>query len=170
MPFSQVVISDEMQKLTDDYYRAIKVVPKSNFIFDRMIFKNVVNEISYFHSIGLITNEEKDFIKKDLYAMLEYLSDVAANACYPETKNKVNLYISHFNIETNYSYTYTHKVSLCFVHVFDKYEIYTNDVEMATNFRIWMQLKKRSSIQISEVDIKSRIDYFAKQKQIVDML
>jgi len=170
IPFSQVVVSEEIRQLTTEYYKAIKNVQNSSFIFDRMLFDNLVNEILYFHSIHIITDEEKELIKKDLYSLLDYLSEVATNACYPETKNKVNLYISRLYINTNYSYTYTNQLNICFIHVFDKHEIYTFDAKTVENFRTWMQLKKRSSIQISEVDNKSRIEFFTRQHQIVDML
>ena len=170
VPFGQVIISSKMLKLTDDYYRAIKSVHKTNFIFDRLIFDHLVKDICYFHSIKMITDKEKELIKKDLIELLDYLLDVATQGCYPETKNKVNLYISDLNVDTNYSYTYTNQQSICIVHVFDQYEIYTLDTEMAENFKKWMRLKKRSSVQISEVDNRSRIEFFAKQQQIVDML
>ena len=170
VPFGQVIISEEKLQLTADYYKAIKTVPQTNFIFDRMIFENLVRDIRYFHSIKMITDKEKELIKKDLFALLDYLLDVAIHGCYPETKNKVNLYISDINVDTNYSYTQTNQLSICFVHVFGKFEIYSLDTEMVENFKTWMRLKKRSSIQISEVDNKSRIDFFAKQHQLVDML
>jgi len=170
VPFGQLIISEEKLQLTADYNKAIKTVPQTNFIFDRLIFDYLVSDIRYFHSIKMITNEEKELIKKDLFTLLDYLLDVATHGCYPETKNRVNLYISDLNVDTNYSYTHTNQLSICFVHVFDKYEIYTFDTEMVENFKTWMRLKKRSSIQISEVDNKSRIDFFAKQQQLVDML
>jgi len=170
VPFSQIMISEEQRRLTADYYRAIKNVPQSSFIFDRLLFEHLVNEIDYFHSIRMITDDDKELIKKDLYALLDYLSEVAAQACYPETQNKVNLYVSRLNVDTNYSYAYTNRINICFVHVFDKYEIYTLDLETAASFRTWMQLKKRTSVQISEVDQKGRIEFFTRQRQIVELL
>jgi len=170
VPFSQVIISEKKRLLTADYYRAIKNVPNTNFIFDHNIFEHLICEIRYFHSIQMIADKEKDLIKKDLHALLDYLMEVAADGCYPETKCKVNLYVSQFNVNTNYSYTLTNQISICYVHVFDKYEIYTFDKEMVEKFKTWMQLKKRTSIQISEVDIKSRIEFFAQQRQVIDEL
>jgi len=170
VPFSQIIISKEKHKLTADFHKAVKNVPQTNFIFDPQLFDNLANEISYFHSIRMITDEEKELIKKDLYSLLDYLFQVATTACYPETQNKVNIYVSRLNLNTNYSYTYMNQASICFVHVFDKFEIYTFDAEMVSKFRTWLQLKKRSSIQISEVDKKSRIEFFTKQRQIVDAL
>ena len=71
VPFSQIVISDEKYELTADYYRAIKQVPVTNFIWDRMLFDYLVSDVIYFHSIRMVTDDEKACIKKDLYALLD---------------------------------------------------------------------------------------------------
>ncbi|MDR2971163.1 MAG: hypothetical protein LBU83_04455 [Bacteroidales bacterium] len=168
--FSKITVSKEKKKIDEEYYHAIKQVPNSNFIFDRNIFEYLVQDIQYFCSIYLITDQEKEFIKKDLLALLNYLLEVANKGCYPESQNKVNLYISQLKIDTSYSYTYTPEVNICYIHVFEKFEIYSYNSEMVSNFMTWMQLKKRSAIQISEVDEKHRIDFFTKQQKIIENL
>ena len=170
IPFSQIITSQAKMELDIDYSNAIKHVPCSNFIWDRMIFNFLANSVLYFHSIHLITDNEKELIKKDLYELLNYMLDVANKGCYPESQCKVNLYISQLNIDTNYSYTYTPEANICFIHAFEKSEFYTYNQQMVEKFRNWMQLKKRTSIQISEVDERSRIDFFSKQLQLIDEL
>ena len=169
-PFSRVVISDEMLRLTANYYQAIKHVPQTIFLFDRLIFQNLVNEIQYFHSINLISGNEKELIKTDLFALLEYLSKVATTGVYPETRKKVSLYVSQLNVDTNYSYTCTNLANICFIHVFDKFEIHTCYPEMVENFVAWMQLRKRTSFQLSGVDEKNKVEFFQTQRQIVENL
>jgi len=170
LPYSQVIPSEKMQQLTADYYQKVKLVPNASFIWDRLIFEYLINDIRYFFYIYLITKNEKDLIKKDLHDFLDYMEEVANKGCYPETQKKVNLYISQLNVDTNYSYVFTPEGNICFIHVFDKFEIYSYNKEMIEKFITWMQLRKRSSIQISEVDAKSRIEFFAKQRQLVDSL
>ena len=170
VPFSEVIVSKEKAKITQAYLNAIKLVPRTSFIFDRRIFEFLVNDIHYFCSIYLITEEEKKLIKKDLISLLNYLLEVANKGCYPETQNKVSLYISQINVDTNYSYTFTPEVNICYVHVFEKFEIFSLNSEMVSNFITWMQLKKKSSFQISEVDERSRIEFFMKQQNIIDSL
>jgi hypothetical protein len=168
--FSKCIISERKRLLTEEYYQSIKHVPNSNFILDTLLFDFLINDIRYFCSIKLITQEEKELIKTDLYKILDYFLEVANNGCYPETQNKVNIYISELNVDTNYSYTVSSEAKICFVHVFEKMEIYTFNSEMVANFMSWMQLKKRTSIQISEVDERSRVEFFSKQRQIIDSL
>jgi len=168
--YSEVDSSEEMIQMTADYFEAIKNIPQSYFILDYFLFEHLTHSIQYFTSFEMITHGDKELIKNDLYALLDYMEKIAKNGCYPETQNKVDLYISQLDIDTNYSYTYTHQANICFVHVFDKYEIYTYNPEMVKNFKKWMHLKKRTSILISEVDKKSRIEYFSKQRRMVEKL
>ena len=170
--FSQVIVSEEKRQLTAEYYKAIKNVPKSTFILDHHLFDYLVRDVQYFNSIQMINDDERELIKKDLYDLLDYLQEIATHACYPETQNKVNIFISQLNIDTNYSYTYTHKnhVNICFIHVFDKFEVHTFESEMVSNFIKWMQLRKRTSINITGVDEKSRIEYFTRQRKLVETL
>jgi hypothetical protein len=170
IPFSEVIISEEKALITEEYCQAIKNVPNSSFIWDRRLFDDLVSDIHYFYSIQLINAEEKELIKKDLHNFLDYMLEIAYYGCFPETKNKVNLYVSQLSIDTNYSYSFTPEVNICFINVFEKHEIYTYNSEMATRFKTWMQLKKRTSTQISEVDERSRIEFFTKQRKLVDTL
>ena len=170
VPFSQIIISEKELQLTSDYYQAVKNVANINYVWDIRIFHYLVGEILYYNSIQLITDDEKTLIKEDLYALLDYMSEVANMASFPETNNKVNLYISHLNIDTNYSYISTEQLNICRIHIFGKSEVYTSDPKMIKNFKTWMLLKKRSSVQISEVDEKSRVEFFIKQRELIDKL
>ena len=168
--FSDIVVSEKMRRLTMGYHEAVKQVATTNFILDYRLFENLVRDIQYFHSIRLIAGEEKELIKKDLCDLLDYLSEVTSKGCYLETKNKVNLYISQLSVDTNYSYIYTNEGGICFIHAFDKYEIYTSNSEMIAKFKAWMKLKRRTSTQISGVDERSRIEFFEKQRLIAEKL
>ena len=167
-PLSKIMLSKDKIELEKDYYNAVKVIPNVNMIFDCNIFSYFIDDVLYFCSIQLITDNEKELIKRDLLALLDYLLEVANKGCYPETENKVNLYISQLNIDTNYSYIWSPEINACFVHAFEKYEIHSFNSEMTTNFKSWMNLKKRTSVQISEVDERSRIEFFTKQRQLVE--
>ena len=170
IPFSKTIISKEKKIITEEYNRAIKCVPQSNFIFDKLLFEYFIKDIQYFHSIRLITDEEKELLKQDLHNLLDYLLEIANHGCYPETQNKVNIYISELNIDTNFSYSFSPDSKVCFVHAFEKLEIFTYNSEMVNKFKAWMQIKKKTSNQISEVDERSRVEFFIRQRQIIDSL
>jgi hypothetical protein len=170
MPFSESVYPSKIAQVTDGYNVAIRNVAKTSYIWDSMLFEHMVSDIRYFHSVYLITDEEKEHIKEDLYALIDYMSDVATKGYWPETGNKVKLYISQVYIDTNYSYYFSPEVKNCRIHAFGKNTITTNDMSIMDDFKSWLQLRKRASIQISEAGEKSRIDYFYKQRRLIDTL
>jgi len=168
--FADIIIPEKICREFEKYNKLVKNVTNSGFILDRQAFEYIVNNVRYYHSVLLITDEEKELIKKELYLFLDYLENIANNGYYPETHKKVNIYISQLHLNTNYSYYYTDKLKSCRVHAFGKYDINSYDPDMVENFRKWMNQKKRASIQISEVNERSRLEYFANQRKIVDEL
>ena len=170
LPYSKIFFPAKVSGLVSDYYHAVKNVPSTTYIWDSRLFDFLVYDIRYFHSVFLITDEEKELIKQDLYAFLDYMSDVAAKGCWPETGNEVNLHVSYISIDTNYNYYYSDNYKVCRVHAFAKSEISSNDPAMVEDFVAWMQLKKRASVLISKTDEKSRIEFFMKWREVIDTL
>lgn len=170
LPFSKLIYPDEVYQLSEKYYMVSKTLKTVSFILDHNITNELVDDIRYFHSILLVSDEEKELIKNDLHTALNYMSEVAAKGCWLETGNKVNIYISHLSIDTNYSYYHSDMLKFCCVHAFGKNEIISRDSAMVENFINWMQSKKRSSFLISEAGERSRIEFFTKQQKIIDDL
>jgi hypothetical protein len=170
LPYSKAVFSEKRPQVVSDYYSATKNLSTISYILDPMLFDFFVCDVRYFYFIKLITDEEKELIKKDIHALLNYMAEIAYKGYFLEEKQKINIYISRINVDTNYSYIYTKSFKICLIHVLSKCEIYTTDDDLVANFIKWIQLKKRTSIQISEVDEMARIEYFTKQHQLVDTL
>jgi len=168
--FSKIIISDNVKVEFERYKKLLTRVKNTNFIIDETVFEVYVETIKYFHSILVVTDEEQELLKKELYELLDYMTEIATTGCYPETQNKVNIYISQIAIDANYSYFYTDQLKACRINAFGKYDISSQDPAMVENFRNWMNLKKRTSIQISEANEKQRIEYFSKQRKIIDSL
>jgi len=170
LPLAQVPLSAEIRKMEVQYHRIVKNIPTTNYVWDYNLFNHLVNDINYFSSIYLITAEEKLLIKKDLLALLDYLSEISSKGSFPETGNSVNIYISQLNIYTNYNCFYSDTARMCRIRAFIKYDFCSTNDEMLNSFRHWMNLKRRASINISGVDEKSRIEFFMKQRQLIEAL
>ena len=167
---SDIVIPENVLSQINLYKDHIKYVKTTTYILDNMIFDSYVRDIKFFHSIFLLNDEEKKILKNELYALLDYLLEVANNGCFPETKNEVNMYISMLHINTNYSYLYTKNSEACRIHTFNMYDVTSYNQEMIVNFKAWLQKKKGTSVKISEADEKSRVEFFMKQRLLVDSL
>ena len=170
MMFSDIVILESITQGAANYSKCMKYITNTTYILDSTVFENYIDDIRFFHSIFLITDEDKKLLKKELHALLDYLLDVANNGCFPETKKKVHLYISKLHINTNYSYFHSARREVCRIHSFNMYDNITYDVEMLGNFKQWLQKKKRTCILVSEADERSRIEFIMKQRELIDGL
>jgi hypothetical protein len=169
-PFSKTSYSKKLFSLTSNYYKATKNIRETIFVWDNLIFERIKYDIEYFCSIGLVTDKEKQLVKKDLLALLEYMYKVSNTGCWPETSNKVYLYISNTNIDTHYSHYYSDEFKMCSVYAFGRNEIQTNNPIITDKLRNWMQTNRKLSILISETNEKNRIEFFNKQRQIISTL
>jgi len=170
IPYSQIIVPEKLLEEVAIYAQQMKHLTNTCYILDEKIFENVIEEIRFFHSILLITDEEKELIKQDLYGLLDYLHEIANAGCFPETKNKVQIYISMFNLSTNYSYFCYDETEVCRIHTFLLYDNICYNAQMIEKFKMWMQKKKRTSFKISEVDEKSRIEFYMERRRLIDEL
>lgn len=56
--FSELTLSDELKQVQKDFVKATQYIQTTNYIWDCMMFHYLVNDIKYFASIHLITDEE----------------------------------------------------------------------------------------------------------------
>jgi hypothetical protein len=169
-PFCEVMQTDRMRNLELDHCEYIKHIADVCYIWDNKIIEYLINDIKYFTSIYLMTPEDVKLLKEDMYAFLDYMEDVSTHGQFPETNGRVHLYISQTNIDTGYSYysSETKKVSL--IRTFIMNVASTSDEKVFDNLKMWINRKKKSSVKISSVDEKRRIDFFRKQRALVDTL
>ncbi|MDR0863785.1 MAG: hypothetical protein LBO74_02480 [Candidatus Symbiothrix sp.] len=168
--FSNTIPSEKMREFEIAHFNAIINIPNVHSIWDAQIFQYLVNEINYFASIYLITPEEVNLIKQDIYAFLDYMENVLIQGHFPETNNKIHLYISRINIDTGYACYYSDKIKASKIRTFVMNVTVSKDVRLFNNLRTWLHLKKRAAIQISGTDEKRRIDFFRQQRQLVDSI
>jgi len=169
-PYPKIIISDKMQKTIDGYLEASKKIKKSNYIFDRFLFENLIADIQYFHEIEMITDAEKELLKKDLFGLKVFLEKTTKTGFFPKTENEVNFYISRVNIDTNYSCFYSKEGMVFRIHVLGEYECKNYDPETVLLFKKLLELKKKSSNLISVTGETVRIQYFKKLQGLIDGL
>jgi hypothetical protein len=168
--YSQIVPSERLRQLELAHHNGMKNIANVHYIWDRNIIDYLISDINYFSSIYLITEEDVKLIKKDIYALLDYMEDVSKKGYFPETNNNVNLYISQTNVDTGYAYYSSNAGKLSMIRTFIMNVSASRDEKVFDNLKKWIHLKKRSSVQISGVDEKQRIDFFMAQRQLVDKL
>ncbi|MDR1919964.1 MAG: hypothetical protein LBQ65_10015 [Tannerellaceae bacterium] len=167
--FSELEVPKSIRDMQLEYVEETKAMASANFIWDKTMFLALINDIRYFYEIKLITEEEKNKLKEELLSMIEILEYLAAKGEH-ENGNKVFFYVSNINFEATYSYLCTTSFHLSFIRLYAINTISTNDRSVFEYQREWIQSLKKYSTLISVSGEMQRIQFFEKQRALVDEL
>ena len=158
------LVSPNRQNACNRYFHS-----DTSFIWDSNIFSHIVNDLEYFSSIQLISDKARQEIKEELLLLLDELENFARKGKF-ESDNEVNIYISNINFEATYSYVESSNVHLSMIRVYAINSITTQDIEMCKSLKEWIQSLKKFSTLISVSGEMQRIQFFQKQREIIDTL
>lgn len=144
-------------------------IKNSYYILDNLLFQYFVNDIRYFASIRFITHEDVVAIKKDLLDLIDYMEAVASKGHF-ETGNKVQFYLSNTNFDSTYSYLQTANYNISHIRVFTLNAVVSLDVSTFMQLKNWVNSLKRLSTLISESGEMQRVQFFKKQRELVNTL
>ena len=167
--FEEMEIPQKMVEKQKEYSDLVSHIHSVDYIWDNMIFSHLVNDIQYFCSIHLITDEDKDLLKKELFLLIDEMEELSARG-KSKAGNDVKIYISNINFEATYSYLDTSSIQLSLIRIYSINSITTQDQEMFRGLKEWIQSLKKFSTLISESGEMQRIQFFKQQREIISTL
>ena len=167
--FEEMEIPQKMVEKQKEYSDLVSHIHSVDYIWDNMIFSHLVNDIQYFCSIHLITDDDKDLLKEELFLLIDEMEELSARG-KSKAGNDVKIYISNINFEATYSYLDTSSTQLSLIRIYSINSITTQDQEMFRGLKEWIQSLKKFSTLISESGEMQRIQFFKQQREIVSIL
>lgn len=170
LPYRETQELPQQIKYRKDFYRHYHNMSNTYYIWDRRIMGTLVDDINYFHSLQLMSDEDIEAVKNDLYRFLNDLNLFADKGYYPDTGKRFELYVSDSSIDVTYAYMWSEKV---FVSMYTSFVLLTTSSMEKIPFQNvseWIKSLRRSSEQISLANERERILFFKQQKDIVDSL
>ena len=140
-----------------------------DYIWDNTIFQHLINDIQYFYSIHLMSDEAKEEIKNELFLLADELEELATKG-KTDDGGKVRIYVSHINFEATYSYVETNNIQLSLIRVYSINSLTPIDAGIFRSLKEWIQSLKKFSTLISESGEMQRIQFFKQQREIIDTL
>lgn len=167
--FDELEIPAKLLNIQKDYVDMTRHIHSIDYIWDSMIFQHLINDIQYFSSVHLISDEAKKQIKEELFLLTDEMEELATRG---KTKdgNTVRIYVSHINFEATYSYVETNSLQLSLIRVYSINSLTTLDHEIFHSLKEWIQSLKKFSTLISESGEMQRIHFFKQQREIIDTL
>lgn len=165
----EVVIPDDLYRKQREYVSTMQRFGFTYYVLDSMLFTSLVNDISYFVSIGMVSPHEVDRLREELMALLDEMLSIANTGRF-RSGNDVQIYISNINFQATYSYIEQKSYMLSLLRVFSLNPMTSRDEEVFRNLKAWIRSLKKFSILISHSGEMQRIQFFNKQREIIRSL
>ena len=168
-PLHEMDYPAECDDMCREIVAAHRNIPSSYYIFDSLMFANLVGQIRYFTGVHLIRKEEKLRIKADLLSLIDEMETIATHGAF-ETGTKVRMYISNFDLEATYNCYDSGTDNRTIIKFFSLDSIKTADTFIFEKMKNWLDSLKRTSVLVSESGEMQRIQYFSRQRALVEGL
>lgn len=168
-PFKEISFSKEYRDIQMTHAMYSRKIAKTLFIWDPFIFQYVINDITYFRNIDLLSEKDIENLKIDLLLFTDELEFIAKKGCY-DTGNSVELYISNMNIDATYTYYKSELLNLSIIKAFTLNCMVSSNSKTTNELRNWILAQKRQATLISESGEMQRINFFKKQRELINTL
>jgi hypothetical protein len=168
--YSDLKVPDRLRKIHQSYYIESRNFAKTVFIWDYLIFQYLVTDLKFFYGIKLISADDLQKIKQDLFVLLDYVEEIALNGCFEETGNPVSFYISDINLDADYCYVKLNGMHISHVRSFILNSLASINPSSFKKIQNWIHSLKKSSTLITQSGAAYRADFFEKQRMIISEL
>jgi len=165
--FGDLVVPERLYSVYQSYFNELKNFAKTILIWDHLIFQYLTTEIKFFSGINLISADDIQQIRKDLFALLDYIEEIAMHGRFKETGNRVDFYISDVNLYSDYSYLQLNGTQLCRIKALILNSIVSPNQSSFNIIKKWIHSLIKSSTLITQSGAVYRAEFFEKQRKIV---
>jgi len=165
--FDNLVFPERLNQIFHSYFNITKNFAKTVLIWDHLIFRYLVTDILFFLNTNLISRDNLQELKNDLFALLKYTEEIAVHGYYEETGNPVDFYISDVNLYSDYSYVRLNDIRLTLVRALILNSVVSTFQSSYDTVKKWVQSLKKSSTLITQSGSVYRAEFFEKQRGIV---
>ena len=167
--FGELNVPEKLLSRQKEFVIGSQYFQQATYIWDNNIFQNLITDIRYFTTLGLVTEEEVRLMKSELLQLLDELEDIARKGQF-KSGRKVNIYISNINSEATYSYVDAVGIHISLIRVFSINSITSYDDKLFYYLKEWIRTLRKFSTQISESGELFRNRFFNRQRELVKNL
>ncbi len=166
-PMSEIVVPSkilDLQKIWMDEASQKKV--HSTYIFDNNLFLTICRDVDYFHKNKLVNDVEVQYLQGELLSLVDFFEEVARTGEGPSGAPLL-LYLTPFDLATNYMHFDFDNNSSCQVHLHSINHLQSFDPHVCDMQKNWINQLKRYSILITQSSEMQRLAYFNKQREYI---
>lgn len=166
---AEMIVPEKVVAAHKKLSETVKQCKKTCFIWDSNIFYSFVKEIKYFAGLNLISEADVKQLKSELLSLLHELEQLSVKGEF-NNGNKVAIYLSNINFEATYSYIEKGDFQISLFRVYSINSMDSQNQQICTLQKNWIQSLKRHSTLISESGEVQRITFMEQQRKIIEQL
>jgi len=170
LQFHEMKIPEQMRTLQKDCCLYTRHIQSTHYVWDRMIFLRMIENIRFAAKVRLIGEEDVSALKNELTALLDHLEKMAEKGRHEDTGNEVFIYISDLYLETSYCCIKSKNLNVSLFKTFLLNSNSSFDAEVYNEVNIWIRALQKMSTLISVSGEKIRTEFFNTQREIIDTL
>ncbi|MDR3061448.1 MAG: hypothetical protein LBU57_04975 [Dysgonamonadaceae bacterium] len=161
-----VYIPDKIFEIQQELYEKSLQVPTCYIMGGEMI-SALVNDISYFTAIDLVTPNEVSELKRDISLMLNDIESITKNNYFPKTGKKALVYISDSYFDGNYNYISGTQFQICRIYLYGINQMICIDPVICENQKLWIESLISHSTLISGSGKLHASVFFNQQRELL---
>ena len=170
LQFHEMIIPEKMRILQKECCFYTRHVKYTQYVWDRMIFLRLIENIKFSAKIRFLKKEDISAIKNELTDLINRLEKLAATGKHEDTGNELSIYISEPYLETNYCCIKSKNLRVSFFKTFLINSNSSFDEDVFTEVHAWISTIQKMSTLISFSGEKKRTEFFKTQREIINTL
>ena len=151
------------------FYQDIQKIPNVTIIMDNNIFWSAAKDIEYFYKRGLLSEEELEVLRAELFSIVDMLEELATKG-FSRSGTKVSIYYSSVDLEASYLHFESEDWHFAQVRVFSISAIDSYDERLCSIQKKWIESLKKYSVLISGSGEIQRFEYLNKQRRYINKI
>lgn len=165
--FSSIQLPVEVNKRHEESAYTINNFPKSKLILSRNVFSRLINEINYFRNLYLINDDETALLKDDLLKIIDVIEERAVTGKTPLDK-EVMIYLSNIDFDMDSTYIKGTKYEQAIIHIYQMNALASSGARICEMQLAWIESLRKYSTLITRSGDRERIEFFKKQREMVN--
>jgi len=168
--FGDLKLPDNIKNLVKELGNKTFTSADVTYIYDRNIFKSFLSELSHYHLLELISDNDLSIIKEEFLHLLGRLEDIARRGMdYGE--NSASVYLSDIDFEHNYTYVKGTNFELAYIdNIYLMNTLISSNPKINKMHKYFIESLRKYSTLISISGEKERRLFFDEQRTLLDKL
>lgn len=166
LKFCDVKTTERMLEIDREYVRRVQSVGELHSFLDRRIYENVVEEIKYFNSIGMISDKEVEMLREEMIHIVELSEKMAHNGAF-ESGSKVFFHLLHLWVDMEYILYESKSFNMTTVRIVDRNMLVSIDPIVNGRIKNLIDSMRQSSVLLSGSNVLQQREFFNKQRQMI---